>query len=68
MDKREAQDVVNKLCEHFLGADWYISDPVTNEQANAIILEEIMERFPSGRLRRVPKRRCKCCGRKEKNR
>lgn len=61
-DTMTAQDLVNELVDHFLGTDWYIADPICNIRANAIILEEILERYPSGKFRKIPKRRCKCCG------
>ena len=41
-----AQDAVNKLTEHFLGKDWYITDPVTNYDANDIIVKEITLKYP----------------------
>ena len=41
----EAQEAVNKLCDHLLGDDWYIVDPVCNTQANAIIVDEIISRY-----------------------
>lgn len=42
-----AQEAVNILCDYFLGEDWYIVDPVRNDQANAIIVEEIKNTVPS---------------------
>ena len=42
-----AQEAVNVLCDYFLGEDWYIVDPVRNDQANAIIVEEIKNTVPS---------------------
>jgi len=42
-----AQEAVNILCNYFLGEDWYIVDPVRNDQANAIIVEEIKNTVPS---------------------
>lgn len=40
-----AQEAVNKLCVHLLGKDWYIVDPVRNEEANDIIVDEIMSKY-----------------------
>lgn len=42
-----AQEAVNILCHYFLGEDWYIVDPARNDQANAIIVEEIKNTVPS---------------------
>ena len=46
-----AQDAVNKLTEHFLGKDWYITDPVTNYDANDIIVKEITSKYPKKYLK-----------------
>lgn len=43
--KTEAQEVVNCLKELFLGEDWYIVDSVSGQQANSIILDEILKRY-----------------------
>lgn len=61
-----AQEAVNKLADHLLGKDWYIVDPVCNEQANDIIVEEICSKYkaidesPVDRYRRRS-RKCKWC-------
>ena len=62
----DAQTCVNKLCEHLLGKNRYISDPVSGTQANDIIYEEICRKFPGDNdslkdkyRRRHPK--CKFC-------
>lgn len=36
-----AQTAINELCRYFLGDDWYIVDPLNNEQANVHIVWEI---------------------------
>ena len=62
----EAQEAVNKLCDHLLGKDWYIADPVSTNQANDIIVEEIIGKYkgvtesPINRWRRRHKK-CKFC-------
>lgn len=62
----EAQKAVNKLCDHLLGDDWYIVDPVCNIQANAIIVDEILSRYkgatesPANKWRRRHKK-CMFC-------
>lgn len=64
----EAQEAVNKLCDHLLGDDWYIVDPVCNIQANAIIVDEIISRYKGATESPVNKwrrsrlhRRCEFC-------
>lgn len=42
----EAQRAVDELCNYLLGEHWYIVDPVSNLQANAIILAEIKNKYP----------------------
>lgn len=42
----EAQAAVNELCDYLLGEKWYIVDPVSNIQANAIIVDEIKAKYP----------------------
>lgn len=57
-----AQETVWKLAEHLLGEDFYIVDPVGNEQANEVIYEEIIANYrckdesPENRYRRKHKR------------
>ena len=46
-----AQKALNILCEHFLGKDFYVVDPLPNIQVNTIIVEEIKVKYPSGKLR-----------------
>ena len=53
----DAQDLINEIVNHFLGDDWSIVDCVNGKQANAIILEEIKTKYPSGRFRRIPKQK-----------
>jgi hypothetical protein len=43
----KTQDAVNKLCTHLLGKNWYITDPVNGDMANAIIVEEIVKKYPA---------------------
>lgn len=62
----DAQEAVNKLCKYLLGDDWYIVDPVSCSQANAIIVDEIISRYkavnesPANKWRRKHKR-CRFC-------
>lgn len=44
-----AQKAVYILERHFLGENWYIVDPVNNEQGNAIAVREILKAFPQKR-------------------
>lgn len=55
-DILEPQDFVHKICVHFLGPNWYIVDPVGQKQANKIILDTIIKRYPSGKFRRIQKK------------
>lgn len=41
----DAQTAISKLCDHFLGEDYYIVDSVNVMQANAIIVDEIISRY-----------------------
>lgn len=34
------------LKDYYLGKNWYIGDPITNYQANKIIVDEIRRKFP----------------------
>lgn len=43
IDAREALDV---LKDFFLGENWYISDPVSPNQANVYIVNDILSKFP----------------------
>ena len=42
-----------ELSKHFLGEDWYIVDPVTNYEANEIIVREIKEKYTKKYLKIV---------------
>lgn len=42
----QAQDALNELCEYLLGKDYYIVDPLGPSQANAIIVDDIKEKYP----------------------
>ena len=35
----------NELCDHLLGKDWYVVDPLPNCQVNPIIVEEIEQKY-----------------------
>lgn len=50
-----AQEGLRILMKHFLGNDWYVVDPLCNEQVNTVAIYEILERYPSGKFRRVCK-------------
>lgn len=41
----EAQEAVNKLCEHLLGKDWCPGDWANNITANEKIVDEIIGRY-----------------------
>ena len=39
------QKTISEICDHLLGDDWYVVDPVTNEQANTHIVYEIEKKY-----------------------
>lgn len=53
----EAQEALNVLTEHFLGESWYVVDPLCTRQVNTVALCEILKKYPSGKFRRIMKRR-----------
>lgn len=42
-----AQNCLNKIKDEILGKDYYIADPVTGNQANEIIANEIISKYKS---------------------
>ena len=40
-----AQEALNGICDHLLGEDWYVVDPLSACQINPIIVEEIERKF-----------------------
>lgn len=40
-----AQIALNKITEHLLGKNWYVTLPLNQEQVNTIIVSEIKERY-----------------------
>lgn len=64
----DPQKAIHELQTHLLGDDWYIIDPVSVDQANEAIVEEIKSRYagvtesPINKWRRSRvNRRCKFC-------
>lgn len=55
----DAQEALNILIEHFLGDDWYIVDPLGVSQVNSVAVLEILQKYPSGSIRIIPKERSK---------
>ena len=51
-----AQEGLNILMKHFLGENWYVVDPIHNDQVNAVLVYEILEKYPSGKFRRIRKK------------
>ena len=39
------QKAINEICDHLLGDDWYVVDPLTNEQVNTHIVYEIEMKY-----------------------
>lgn len=40
-----AEEALDILCRELLGEDYYIADPVGGEQANAIIVRDILSQY-----------------------
>ena len=40
------QEAINILIDHFLGKSWYVVDPLSTSQVNAIAVDEIKHKFP----------------------
>ena len=53
-----AQFAINTLCDYLLGDDFYITDPVSQEQANTLIIYNILKHY-SKEFRADLKRRIK---------
>ena len=47
LETMSAQDALNELTTHLLGKDFYIADPVSPTQANAIIVDTIKQMYRS---------------------
>jgi hypothetical protein len=43
--KSNAQECFNKLCDELLGKDYYIGSPVSGNQANEIITQDIIDLY-----------------------
>jgi hypothetical protein len=41
----DAQTAVDVLCDYLLGDDWYTGLSINAEQANAIIVEQILDKY-----------------------
>jgi hypothetical protein len=46
-----AQEAINILCDYLLGDYWYVVDSIGVEQCNAIIVEQILDKY-SGQWRK----------------
>lgn len=42
----EAQEGLNILIKHFLGKDWYVTLPISQEQLNTEAIYEILSKHP----------------------
>jgi hypothetical protein len=40
-----AQKALNELCDHLLGEDWYVVNPISTEQANTEIVYAIERKY-----------------------
>lgn len=41
----DAQTALNELCDHLLGEDWYVVDPLSTAEVNTIIVYEIEKKY-----------------------
>jgi len=49
----DAQTALDELTRYFLGADWYVVDPLPTIQVNTLAVIEIEQRYKGCKLRRV---------------
>lgn len=49
-DVLDPQEAVDILCKKLLGDDYYISDPVGERQANAIIVKDILRKYTNDKI------------------
>ncbi|MDP4117695.1 MAG: hypothetical protein Q8873_00680 [Bacillota bacterium] len=50
------QEAMNELIDHLLGKNWYVVDPLSTTQVNAIAVGDIKRKFPKRKklvIRRV---------------
>ena len=52
-----AEDAFYKLCDYFLGTDFYVVDPLGPTQVNAIIVNKIKKKYPKEQPKEKPKKR-----------
>ena len=62
----KSDDALNEICNHLLGKNWYIADPVGSDQARDIIVDEIKKNYPAKNETAVDKwrrrhKRCAWC-------
>lgn len=55
LEPLQAQEALNILIDHFLGEDWYVSDPLGPTQVNAIAVDEILSKY-SGLIFQITKK------------
>lgn len=55
----DPQKVVDCLCDLFLGPDWYVTFPVSTEQVNTLILDEILYKYCKAYKKHDKSQRCK---------
>lgn len=41
----DAQEAINILVDYLLGEDWYVVDPIGVKQVNAIVVEQILDKY-----------------------
>lgn len=43
------QEAINEIIDYFLGEDWYVADPLSSSQVNAIAVDDIKLMFPKNK-------------------
>lgn len=51
---------INVLCDYLLGTDYYFTDPVMGDQANMIIVSDIINKYAKRELSRDMKKYNEC--------
>jgi hypothetical protein len=49
----DAQTALNIIIEYYLGEDWYVNDPVGQEQVNTESVLSIIDRYPKSLFKRL---------------
>lgn len=53
LDPLTYEQALQQLIEYILGKDWYVVDPLSQAQVNAIVVDEIKSKFDKLTYRRL---------------